>query len=145
MALFGVLLEGVHVVETSRALRDAQLARRPAAVHHDEVDALPDDTPLLIIANEFFDALPIHQYVRTTGGWRELMVERIDGGLAPAAGDIPADDAVPAPLRDQPEGTIVETAPVAAATMQHCAFRLRSEEHPSELQSLMRISYAVFG
>src|SRR3546814_18415128 len=52
------------------------------------------------------------------------MVERIDGGLAPAAGDIPADDAVPAPLRDQPEGTIVETAPVAAAIMQHCAFRL---------------------
>ncbi|NJB90386.1 SAM-dependent MidA family methyltransferase [Sphingopyxis italica] len=124
MARFDCAPQGVHLVETSPTLRAAQLARLPAAEHHDEIDALPDDTPLLIVANEFFDALPIHQYVRTTGGWRELMVERIDGGLGSAAGDIPADDAVPAPLRDQPEGTIVETAPVAAAIMQRCAFRL---------------------
>src|SRR3546814_6724000 len=105
MARFGCVPQGVHLVETSPALREAQLARLPAAGHHDEVDALPDDTPLLIVANEFFDALPIHQYVRTTGGWRELMVERIDGGLAPAAGDIPADDAIPVPLRGERAGT----------------------------------------
>src|SRR3546814_3009413 len=52
------------------------------------------------------------------------MVERIDGGLAPAAGDIPADDAIPVPLRGERAGTIVETAPTAAAIMQRCAFRL---------------------
>src|SRR3546814_5016943 len=34
-------------------------------------------------------------------------------------------------------------APEAAAC-QYCAFGGRSEEHTSELQSLMRISYAVF-
>src|SRR3546814_10913550 len=77
-----------------------------------------------LVANDFFDALPIHQYVRTTGGWRELMVERIDGELAPVAGDIPADDAIPVPLRGERAGTIVETAPTAAAIMQRCAFRL---------------------
>src|SRR3546814_5256058 len=124
MARFGCVPQGVHLVETSPALREAQLARLPAAGHHDEVDALPDDTPLLIVANEFFDALPIHQYVRTTGGWRELMVERIDGGLAPAAGDIPADDAIPVPLRGDRAGTIVENAPPAAASMPRCAFPL---------------------
>ena len=124
MARFGCMPQGVHLVETSPALRAAQLARLPAAEHYDEIDALPDDTPLLIVANEFFDALPIHQYVRTTGGWRELMVERIDGELAPVAGDIPADDAIPVPLRGERAGTIVETAPTAAAIMQRCAFRL---------------------
>ena len=124
MARFGCMPQGVHLVETSPALRAAQLARLPAAEHYDEIDALPDDTPLLIVANEFFDALPIHQYVRTTDGWRELMVERRDGVLAPVPGEVPAEEAVPASLRDQPEGTIVETAPVAAAIMQRCAFRL---------------------
>jgi SAM-dependent MidA family methyltransferase len=124
MARFGCVPAGVELVETSPALRAAQLARLPAATHHDEVDALPGDAPLIIVANEFFDALPVHQYVRTAGGWRERMVERRGGGLAPGAGAVPADDAVPASLRGEPEGTIVETAPASAAIMQRCAFRL---------------------
>ena len=124
MARFGCTPAGIEMVETSPTLRAAQLARLPSAGHHDEVDALPDDAPLVIIANEFFDALPIHQYVRAADGWRERMVERRDGVLAPVAGDIPADDAIPASLHAQPEGTIVETMPVSAAIMQRCAFRL---------------------
>jgi NADH dehydrogenase [ubiquinone] 1 alpha subcomplex assembly factor 7 len=124
MARLGYTPAGIDLVETSPTLRAAQHARLPAAEHHDEVDALPDDAPLLIVANEFFDALPIHQYVRTIDGWRERMVERRDGALAPVAGDIPADDAIPASLRAQPEGTIVETTPVSVAIMQRCAFRL---------------------
>src|SRR3546814_8887570 len=55
MARFGCMPQGVHLVETSPALRAAQLARLPAAEHYDEIDALPDDTPLLIVANEFLD------------------------------------------------------------------------------------------
>ncbi|HJS12592.1 class I SAM-dependent methyltransferase [Sphingopyxis sp.] len=124
IARFGCAPAGIHLVETSPTLRAAQRARLPAAEHHDEVDALPDDAPLLIVANEFFDALPIHQYVRVADGWRERMVERRDGVLAPAVGEIPADDAIPASLQSQPEGTIVETTPVSAAIMQRCAFRL---------------------
>jgi SAM-dependent MidA family methyltransferase len=124
MARFGCTPVGIHLVETSPTLRAAQRARLPAAEHHDEVDALPDDAPLLIVANEFFDALPIHQYVRVADGWRERMVERREGVLAPVAGDIPADEAIPPSLQSQPEGTIVETTPVSAAIMQRCAFRL---------------------
>jgi SAM-dependent MidA family methyltransferase len=124
MARFGCTPVGIDLVETSPTLRAAQLARVPAAEHHDEVDALPDDAPLIIVANEFFDALPIHQYIRTIDGWRERMVERRDGVLTPVAGDIPADDAIQPSLRSQPEGTIVETTPVSAAIMQRCAFRL---------------------
>ena len=124
MAHFGCEPIGIHLVETSPALRAAQLARLPAAEHHDEVDALPHDAPLLIVANEFFDALPIHQYVRTADGWRERMVELRDGDRVPVAGAIPADDAIPAALRGEAQGAIVETTPVAAAIMQRCAFHL---------------------
>ncbi len=124
MARFGCTPHGVHLVETSPTLRTAQLARLPAAEHHDEVDALPDDTPLIIVANEFFDALPIHQYVRTTAGWRERMVERKAERLAAVPGDIPTDDNVPAMLRNSSVGSIVETAPASSAIMQRCAFRL---------------------
>ncbi len=121
---FGCTPRGVHLVETSPTLRAAQVARLPEAVHHDEIDALPDDAPLIIVANEFFDALPIHQYVRAAGGWRERMVERRDGRLAVIAGDVSADDVVAPALNGRPEGTIVETAPVAAAIAQRCAFRI---------------------
>jgi len=123
-ARFGCVPAGVHLVETSPTLRAAQSARLPQAEHHDEVDALPDDAPLIIVANEFFDALPIHQYIRTADGWRERMVERRDGVLAPTADDTPADETIPAALHHQPEGAIVETTPVSAAIMQRCAFRI---------------------
>ena len=124
MARFGCTPQGVHLVETSPTLRAAQSARLPAAIHHDEIDAIADDAPLIIVANEFFDALPIHQYVRTVAGWRELMVERTDGKLTAFPGDVPADDNVPALLRGSAIGSIVETAPVSAAIMQGCTFRL---------------------
>lgn len=124
MSRFGCTPLAVDLVETSPALRAAQRTRLPAAEHHDEVDAIPDDAPLVIVANEFFDALPVHQYVRTIAGWRELMVERGGGKLSAIPGDIPADDSVPAMLRDNGVGSIVETAPVSATIMQRCAFRL---------------------
>ena len=123
-ARFGCIPVGVHLVETSPVLRAAQSTRLPQATHHDEVDALPDDAPLVIVANEFFDALPIHQYVKTADGWRERGVERRDAVLTPMAGAIPADDAVPPMLRGSPEGAVVETTPVSAAIMQRCAFRI---------------------
>ena len=114
MARFQCVPKAVHLVETSPALKSAQLSRLPQAKHHDDVDDLPADLPLLIVANEFFDALPIHQYVKTADGWRERMVVRRDDKLQPAAGDVPADDMVPPVLRQEAEGSIVETAPVSA-------------------------------
>ncbi|MBB6427377.1 class I SAM-dependent methyltransferase [Sphingopyxis sp. JAI128] len=140
MARFGCTPTGIDLVETSPTLRAAQRVRLPGAAHHDEVDALPDDTPLIIVANEFFDALPIHQYVRTGIGWRERMVERRDGVLAPVAGVIPAEEAVSPSLRDKPEGTIVETAPVSAAVMQRLAFRLARQSG-----AMLAIDYGYSG
>src|SRR3546814_5320136 len=49
----------VHLIETSPALRAEQRQRIPDAIWHDDVSTLPDDHALLVIANEFFDALPV--------------------------------------------------------------------------------------
>lgn len=67
----------VHLVETSPALREAQLGLLPDAHFHDSVDELPP-VPLLLVANEFFDALPVRQFVEG----RERHVVLAAGGLA---------------------------------------------------------------
>ena len=53
----------VHLVEMSPVLRSVQKERLPNAAWHDHVSSLPA-LPAIIIANEFFDALPIRQYER---------------------------------------------------------------------------------
>jgi SAM-dependent MidA family methyltransferase len=68
----------VHLVETSPVLRAAQAERLPGAVWHDDLASLPAGGPVLAIANEFFDALPIRQWVETEAGRRELRVA-LDG------------------------------------------------------------------
>ena len=70
----------VHLVETSPTLRGEQAKLIPDATWHDRVDTLPN-TPLFLIANEFFDALPIRQFLREGDGWREKMVGTSDGAL----------------------------------------------------------------
>jgi len=71
----------VHLVETSSQLRASQKKLVPNATWHDSVDTLPD-APLFVVANEFFDALPIRQFVRAGAGWRERMVGITDGSLS---------------------------------------------------------------
>jgi NADH dehydrogenase [ubiquinone] 1 alpha subcomplex assembly factor 7 len=69
---FGAALR-LHLVETSPRLRALQADRLPAAAWHERVQDLPDG-PLLLLANEFFDALPIRQFVTCDGAWRERFV-----------------------------------------------------------------------
>lgn len=69
----------IHMVEESEALRDIQkrtLEKSGRGVEinwHRSFSEIPD-VPIILIANEFFDALPIHQFVYTSNGWRERMV-----------------------------------------------------------------------
>ncbi|WP_265587174.1 class I SAM-dependent methyltransferase [Sphingomicrobium arenosum] len=61
--LRGVGLKGPpHFVETSAALRAEQEKRHPTARWHDRIDQLPP-RPTLCVTNEFFDALPVRQWV----------------------------------------------------------------------------------
>ncbi len=63
----------VHFVETSPRLRALQASRVPQAMWHDDVAALPPG-PLILLANEFLDALPVRQFVRREAGWMERFV-----------------------------------------------------------------------
>lgn len=69
------------LVETSPALRQ----RQAAALHgfspiwYDRLADVPDGT-MLLVANEFFDALPIRQFIRLPRGWGERMVGLDDSG-----------------------------------------------------------------
>jgi NADH dehydrogenase [ubiquinone] 1 alpha subcomplex assembly factor 7 len=114
----------VHFVESSLILRDIQLATVPQAQWHDDLSSVPPYGPLLIVANEFLDALPIRQLVRTESGWRERMVGWHDGRFAYVSGDKPMDSAVPEAMRDAEPGAIIETSPGAAAIGYEIAGRL---------------------
>ncbi len=114
----------VHFVETSAALAAIQRAAHPQAMWHQDLSTLPDDKPLLIVANEFLDALPVRQLVRTASGWRERMVGLAGEALVPVVGDRPMDAAVPAAMMAAPDGAILETSPAAATVVQEVAARL---------------------
>ncbi len=67
----------IWLVETSGRLRHEQQRRlRDAGIATDWADAFAEvpPGPMLIVANEFFDCLPIRQFVRTQTGWRERLV-----------------------------------------------------------------------
>lgn len=117
----------VHFVETSPVLAAMQRERVPQAARHEAITTLPTDAPLLLVANEFLDALPIRQFLRTDAGWRERMVTWSGSGFVPVPGSAPADDAIPASLREAPLGSIVETSPVAAALVGETAQRLKRQ------------------
>ena len=104
----------VHLVEASPVLRAAQAARLPGAVWHDTLATLPD-APLFLIANEFFDALPIRQFVRDGDGWRERMVG-VEGDALAFGLSAPAPLAFLAHrLDDTQDGDLVEYCPALPA------------------------------
>jgi NADH dehydrogenase [ubiquinone] 1 alpha subcomplex assembly factor 7 len=110
----------LHLVEASPLLRAEQRRRLAFAdpVWHERIDDLPAG-PLLLVANEFLDALPVRQLVRRGAGWGERMVavdERrqlvfVDGPASPALALL-----VPSVLREAaPSGAVFEICPPALA------------------------------
>lgn len=114
----------VHLIEASPVLREKQqqlLGTSPVWLDH--IGALPD-LPLFFIANEFFDALPIRQYVRDGDAWRERLIagntpDKATNHTATPALGFALDAAVPQDaladrLSDTKDGDLVETCPAAA-------------------------------
>jgi NADH dehydrogenase [ubiquinone] 1 alpha subcomplex assembly factor 7 len=112
----------VHLVETSPVLRARQretLAASGFEVHwHDSLAEAPDG-PVLLVANELFDALPVRQFVRAEGRWRERVVGldeegRLAFGLGPAS----------LPRPEVEEGAVWEVRPAAEALIAEIAGRI---------------------
>ena len=117
----------VHFVETSPTLRTEQAARVPEATWHDDLATLRDDAPLLVVANEFFDALPIEQLVRGADGWHQRRVACQDTLFLPVTGKRVPDDIIPSALRDAPRGSIVESSPASVGVVRALAKRLTAQ------------------
>ncbi len=118
---------GVHLVEASPALRAAQTETLPHAIHHhDSVDKLPDG-PLFLVANEFFDALPIRQFQRVGDRWRERVIgvegERLVMGLSDPMPPGLLEDR----LADTPDGGIVETSPLGTTIANTIGARIAAD------------------
>jgi SAM-dependent MidA family methyltransferase len=114
----------VHLVETSPVLRERQaetLAAHEVGWHSRFAEVPPG--PLLLVANEFFDALPVRQFVRAEGRWRERVIgldgERLAFGLGPGV----LEDGP-----DAPEGAIFEVSPTADALIGEIARRIVTED-----------------
>ena len=105
----------VDFIETSPVLRAAQAKRVPAATWHDDLATIPSGAPLFVIANEFFDALPIRQFVRVDTGWRERMVGVDGSGFVATLSQADATPLVPPSLWNAPAGSVVEVSPVSTA------------------------------
>lgn len=98
----------VHLIETSPALRALQAARAPHAIWHDSLDSIPDDVPMMLVANEFLDALPVRQHVRVGDAWTERMLTARSGRL----------------VFDPDTGPIRETAPARNECVARVAARI---------------------
>jgi SAM-dependent MidA family methyltransferase len=105
----------VHLIETSPALLQRQRETLGKAdvtiVWHDALADVPDG-PAIILANEFFDALPLNQAVKLEDGWHERVIA-LDpkGNLVFAVGPEPFkffEQTLPPPARTAGVGSIYE-------------------------------------
>ena len=119
----------VHLIETSPRLQAIQretLSAAPAECHWcDDLGALPG-LPLLFVANELFDAVPLRQIEKTPQGWRERRIG-LDaaGALCLVTGASAADSSLLPPGADaQPAGAVFEYAPAREAIAARLGERL---------------------
>ena len=119
----------LQLFETNPALK-AQQAERLAPYNPywaSEIDTVADD-PLIVVANEFFDALPVRQFVKAADGWHERQVGLRDGtrtfGLSPTP---IAGDAMPEAVRNAEPGEVYEVNLAAADALQRLGKRIAGQ------------------
>lgn len=107
----------VQLVETSPVLRAWQRrAVGEGARWHDRLEDVPEG-PMILLANEFFDAIPIRQFERCEGVWRERVIGLAEGRLSLGVGGI-----VPGTMGK--DGDILEFAPAREEIARHIGARL---------------------
>ena len=108
----------VHIVEISPHLRQKQwktLAGKHERIEwHETIDTLPQ-SPIFLVANEFFDALPIRQFVRSEAGLLEKTI-------------IVEDDKLKFSASPRNEGDIVETCEPATNIMRSLAKHIKTHK-----------------
>jgi SAM-dependent MidA family methyltransferase len=116
----------IVLIEASPALQQVQADKLRGSgadiSWQTQFDDSLDDRPLFLVANEFFDALPVRQYVKTKRGWCERLVSVSGGELKFALAPIPAPIAtIPADRQQAPDGGVYETSPASTALAEAIA------------------------
>jgi NADH dehydrogenase [ubiquinone] 1 alpha subcomplex assembly factor 7 len=118
-------------VEISPHLRKVQstaLAGLAAPMFCNSVAELPSTGPLLIVGNEFLDALPIRQFEKSGQTWHERMLTWKDGEFVFTLHENGLPEAsMPHLAQGAPEGSIVEIAPARIAVVEEMAHRLATQ------------------
>ena len=111
----------LHLVETSPVLRARQRSVLPAGADwYMTLEEVPRG-PMILLANEFFDAIPIRQYEMREGAWHERMVGLENGHLAwGLSGPVPG----PAGR----DGDVLEVAPARETIARHIGERLAQDK-----------------
>ena len=119
----------VALVETSPTLHKVQqerLAGSPVPIEwYTRIEDVPEGK-LIVLANEFVDALPIRQFICQEGEWRERCVTLgANGEFTLSDGEVIRDGAALSPKLAEPttDGTIIELRPAADAFVAHLATR----------------------
>ncbi|MEP6065158.1 MAG: SAM-dependent methyltransferase [Paracoccaceae bacterium] len=116
----------IHLVEASTTLKDEQAKRLGGfdVTWHATLDTVPD-IPLFLVANEFFDALPIRQFVRDGSGWRERQIGLTDDTLHFGLAQRQMQPALSDRLDDTKDGDLVEDCPTLAPVVQMIGERIQ--------------------
>jgi|BEDMetMinimDraft_2_1075160.scaffolds.fasta_scaffold00794_3 NADH dehydrogenase [ubiquinone] 1 alpha subcomplex assembly factor 7 len=112
----------LHFIETSPSLTARLHSLFPEAAYHASLDTLPPG-PLIFIANEFLDALPVRQFVFHAGVWQERYVEGGNLVLCP----LPSPPPHPALAVPGEEGDVFEWGEAREAFIAGLARRLKEE------------------
>jgi NADH dehydrogenase [ubiquinone] 1 alpha subcomplex assembly factor 7 len=122
----------IHLVEINPVLRERQKATLSGVRNiawHSHIDDVPDG-PAIILANEYFDVLPVHQVVKRETGWHERVVELDPDGtlvFGAAAEPTPRFEILLPPLvRAAPVGAVFEWRP--DAEIMKIATRVRDQD-----------------
>lgn len=126
----------LHLLEISPALKAKQ--KETLADYkvewHAGLDTVPDDAPMIVIGNEFFDALPFRSFQKQSDGqWAERVVALEGGGeqaglcfgLCPLG--VEMEGYIPFHLKGAQAGSIFEAAPVRQNVMRQIAERIKSQ------------------
>jgi NADH dehydrogenase [ubiquinone] 1 alpha subcomplex assembly factor 7 len=122
----------LHLVETSLGFRICQQERLASTnlvqppSWHEAIDTVPAG-PTILVANEFFDALPIRQFIKTKIDWRERLVDidRQGGEFYFSLAEAGVDFELPSPgAAAAPVGTVFEMCPAALAIAERIGRRL---------------------
>ncbi len=115
----------IHLIEASETLRaiQRQSLSEQTVIWLDSVTDLPE-IPLFLVANEFFDALPIRQFTRDTKGWREHQIAESDSTLQLGLSNPAPISALDHRLNDTNPGDVVETCAPGAGIASSIASRI---------------------